>query len=198
MSMATPRRRARWWVVVRRVLAVVVALGVVGGAVYAAWHYLVRPGAQGQMACPTPTATTGAPPFTPVAAARIRVNVFNSTQRDGLAASVARELRQRGFRVAAVANDPRRRKVSAAAEVRHGPRGYAQARTLAAHVEGPVVLAPDRRADASVDLALGTGWRRTRPPAAAAAALRAAAAAAARARSSPRPVPTSPPPGTCP
>ncbi len=55
------------------------------------------------------------------------------------------------------------------AEVRSSTAGADAAHTVAAHV-GQVVLVPDQRKDASVDLVLGATFKKLVPPKAAAAA----------------------------
>jgi hypothetical protein len=126
-------------------------------------------------ACPTPS-----PPPTAVPATAVKVNVYNATEKRGLAAEVAAQLRKRGFRVKKVDNDPLDRAVTGAAEVRHSTTGADAARTVTAQVApdgqvgaaAAVVSVPDQRPDASVDLVLGAAFRGLRPPADAAAALR--------------------------
>jgi hypothetical protein len=181
MSMLTPQgvaqRRSR--PALRRVVSVLVVLVVLAAGSFAAWWFLVReaPAATARKDCP-PAAPAAAPAkLPPPAAARtVKLNVYNATTRSGLAASVSGTFAQRGFRVASVANDPAKRRIAAAAEIRHGPKGAGGARTVAAHVDGDVVLLPDRRPDASVDLVLGASWAKARTPAAALAALKAPAA----------------------
>jgi len=115
--------------------------------------------------CPTPSSF---PPA--LAPAKVRVNVYNATDRRGLAAKVAGQLERRGFDVRQVDNDPLGRTVTGAAEVRHGDEGAAAARTVAAQV-GTVVAVPDGRPGGSVDLVVGTGFTALVTPAEAAAAL---------------------------
>jgi hypothetical protein len=100
----------------------------------------------------------------------VTVNVYNATERRGLAGTVATQLRTRGFHVGKVDNDPLERTVTGAAEVRSSTVGADAARTVAAQV-GTVVAVPDQRKDATVDLVLGVGFHALQPPAAAAAAL---------------------------
>jgi hypothetical protein len=177
MSMLTPLgqgdRRGGRGRALRRVGAVLLVLAVLGGAGYGSWHYLAsRTPEPPKVACPPRVTVT--PTATPAAAAKtVKVNVYNATTRSGLASSVATQLKKRSFKVAAVANDPLKRKVAAAAEVRHGPRGVSAARTVAAQVNGKVVLLPDRRADASVDLVTGAAYKALRTPAQATAVLKA-------------------------
>jgi LytR cell envelope-related transcriptional attenuator len=113
--------------------------------------------------CP-PTRT----PAAVVAAHDVRVNVYNATKRHGLATQVAQQLRQRGFVVAKVENDPAGRTVIGIAQVRASASG--PARTVGAQVASFVAVA-DQRKDASVDLVLGADFRSLRTAAAAAAAL---------------------------
>jgi hypothetical protein len=89
---------------------------------------------------------------------RVTVNVYNSTDRNGLAAATATSLARQGFVVDTVANDPLQRTVTAPAEVRHGPKGTASAALVARTVGKGAVLRLDGRAGAEVDLVLGTGF----------------------------------------
>jgi hypothetical protein len=109
----------------------------------------------------------------------VKVNVYNATDKRGLASQVATQLRRRGFVVKKVDNDPPGRTVTGAAEVRSSALGAGAARTVTAQVApagqvgaAPAVTAvPDQRKDATVDLVIGAAWHGLRPPADAAAAL---------------------------
>ena len=178
MSMFTPRgegarplrqRRGRGGGA-RRVAAVTVTLLLLVTLAVLAWQSTrgdddpdVR--ATPEPTCPTPTTL---PPA--LAAAKVRVNVYNATDRRGLAAKVAGQLERRGFHVGKVDNDPLKRTVTGTAEVRHSQAGAAAARTVAAQV-GTVVAVPDDRPGGSVDLVIGAGFTALVPPADAAAAL---------------------------
>lgn len=99
----------------------------------------------------TPSCTT------PVAAPRpgdVVVNVYNATDRAGLAARTAAALRKRGFKVSTVANDPLQHKVPGPAEVRYGAAGLRGSKLVLGLVKG-AKAAHDGRQDASVDLVLG-------------------------------------------
>jgi hypothetical protein len=156
-------------------LAVVVTAALVAGA----WWWQSRPSepvsSHGpEVICPAPSPTP-----TVVAASAVKVNVYNATEKRGLASQVATQLRKRGFRVKKIDNDPLDRTVTGAAEVRSSALGAGAARTVTAQVApagqvgaAPAVTAvPDQRKDASVDLVIGAGWAGLRPPADAAAAL---------------------------
>ncbi len=174
MSMFTPagvggrgparRGRRRSWPVL--LLAAVLVIGLTG----AGWWLWQRDtddavATADRTPCPKPTAPPAAVP-----PGKVTVNVYNATDRRGLAARVATQLRKRGFKVVKVDNDPLDRRVTGLAEVRHSEPGAGAARTVVAQV-GTVVAVPDQRTDASVDLVLGAGFRALQPLAAAAAAL---------------------------
>jgi hypothetical protein len=135
-----------------------------------AWWVAHRDPGDDLAATPRRTCAEGSPAPSLVAPSAVKVNVFNATERRGLATRVAAELRRRGFTVGRIDNDPLRRRVTGAAEVRSSPAGAGAARTVSAQV-GTVVAVPDQRANASVDLVLGAAFRRLQPVAAAAAAL---------------------------
>ena len=178
MSMLTPRgvgarpgvrrRRGSW-----RVAVVVLAVLAIGASSWFAWSRSTS--GEETRAAATPSCPAPNPTPTVVPAGQVRVNVYNATDRRGLAARVATELKRRGFRVAAVDNDPAKRTVTGAAEVRHGPSGADGARTVTAQVAPPgattVVAVPDQRSDPSVDLVLGAAFTRLQAADLAAAAL---------------------------
>jgi hypothetical protein len=82
----------------------------------------------------------------------VAVNVLNSTDRSGLAATVGAELTARGFVVKATDNSPLA--VPGTARIVFGAQGIAAGYTLAAQVDSPQ-LVMDGRADATVDLIVG-------------------------------------------
>ncbi len=101
----------------------------------------------------TPSCT--APSLPPVS--DVTVNVYNSTARAGLAGTTARSLRQQGFVVAQVENDPLNKQVAGVAEIRYGTAGSAKAQTLALRFPG-AVLVDDGRGGEMVDVAVGDGF----------------------------------------
>jgi len=153
----------------RRVVIVVLTMLVLVSLAALAWETTRDDepdvAASPRSSCPTPTPIPDA-----AAPAQVKVNVYNATDRRGLAAKVATRLERRGFLVGKVDNDPLKRTVTGAAEVRHSTVGTAAARTVTAQV-GTVVAVPDRRTDASVDLVLGAAFTGLVAPAEAAAAL---------------------------
>ena len=103
-----------------------------------------------QAAAPTPGTTT--------------VNVYNATQRRGLAAATAAQVRKRGFKVSTVANDPLQKTVKGPAEVRFGRVGAGRGALVLALVKGAKAVV-DARTDGSVDLVLGNTFSALAPPA---------------------------------
>jgi hypothetical protein len=91
----------------------------------------------------------------PVAYNAIQVSVLNGSGESGLAGQTATSLTERGFAVLGTGNYPV--PLAVPAQISFGQAGLASAYTLAAHLDRPVLLL-DTRADASVDLALGTGY----------------------------------------
>jgi LytR cell envelope-related transcriptional attenuator len=92
---------------------------------------------------------------------RVKVRVYNATERAGLARSVAIQLRRRGFSISATSNDPLTdvRLVSGVGEVRYGAQGATAAELVSWHFPG-VRKAEDPRSGAVVDIAVGPGFHR--------------------------------------
>jgi hypothetical protein len=128
----------------------VVALVLAGSFYYASSYWNAGPTTSAAATC-TPT-TSGA-----VAPSQVTVNVFNATKRTGLAGSTAKLVKERGFVVGSVQNDPTKKAIAGSAEVRYGPNGEAGAQLVVALVAGSVPV-KDTRADASVDLVLGDAF----------------------------------------
>jgi hypothetical protein len=94
--------------------------------------------------------------------ATVTVNVFNATDRGGLARTTANELGKRGFGIGSIANDPLGADVAGVGEVRHGPDGLAGAQLMLYYVPGSVLVA-DTRTGTTVDLVLGEKFIRVAP-----------------------------------
>jgi hypothetical protein len=98
---------------------------------------------------------------TAIAAVRakdVTINVYNATNRTGLAATTAKKLRDEGIRVATVANDPLNKTIRGTAEVRHGKSGLAAAKAVLPLVPGAKRV-QDGRADGTVDIVLGDAFK---------------------------------------
>lgn len=109
---------------------------------------------------PTASPDENAPPCVPantlpVAYGDIAVTVLNATSRPGLAGSVGDLLGQRGFVIAGTDNFSI--KLRGVGRINFGAQGVAAAYTLYAHVPG-AALVYDNRTDASIDLAVGSGF----------------------------------------
>jgi len=111
-------------------------------------------------ACSPGRTASGVPLPAPIT---VRVNVYNATSRQGLAASLAQDLRDQGFVVAKVGNDPRHRMIVGRGEIRYGRAGE-----LAAQLARPRMawarLVRQHRRDATIDLVAGYGFEALRPP----------------------------------
>ena len=64
----------------------------------------------------------------------ITMNVYNTTFREGLASTVAKEFKQRGFKVKEVTNDPLKTLQMGTALIRYGEEGDLAAKIVAQHV----------------------------------------------------------------
>ncbi|WP_277452942.1 LytR C-terminal domain-containing protein [Janibacter sp. DB-40] len=100
---------------------------------------------------PTTSSSTTSCDLTPE---EVEVNVYNATDRPGLAAQVAKGLRGRGFEVKTVANDPKRAELTGLGELRHGTAGKAGADLVDEHV-GSFARKVDERTRTNVDVVLG-------------------------------------------
>jgi len=161
MTMLTPggarsyRRPRHIW---RRLGAVLLMLALLAGGTAAAWRFLVRESPNGEAttsSCPTPSTTVTQRPLRPTA---VKLNVYNATRRDGLAARVAAELRRRGFDIRDVANDPEGKRIRGTAELRHGADGVRSVQLLRAYVPKAKVVSDDR-VGTVVDVVLGRAFK---------------------------------------
>lgn len=136
----------------RRRRAVVTILLVLLLIFYAAWYALSYIRADTASRQRTPAVAQSVTCTT--SPKQVEVNVYNATNRDGLAARVAADLRARGFSIKTVANDPKKRKVTGRGQLRYGRAGATDAKLVALHV-GPVEKLVDSRARTTVDVVLG-------------------------------------------
>jgi hypothetical protein len=158
MTTLSPVGRGRsggaWQVVV----AVVVALAVgIGGGILYTNHSKGAAAAPSSTCTPTAKASKSAAPVKYPAPSTITVNVYNATNRKGLAKSTSGDLVARGFIAGKIANDPLKKSVPGSAEIRYGPAGTLGAHVVAAQVVGGK-LVRDARKDATVDFVVGDGF----------------------------------------
>ena len=95
-----------------------------------------------------------ATPTKPVTPGSVTINVYNTTARSGLAATVAKSLRNQGFKVGAVDNDPLGTSIQGVGEIRHGPAGNPGTLLAATRLPGARIV-QDNRTDVTVDVVLG-------------------------------------------
>lgn len=95
----------------------------------------------------------------------IKINVYNATDRPGLAESVATDFENREFTVVNKpkidqANDPLKKKVDDVAVLRYGPKGFGSAWVLRAYflAEAETEFDPEREDDV-VDVVLGSKFK---------------------------------------
>jgi hypothetical protein len=149
------RRRRR-----RALITLICVILVLAGTLTYAASYV-----QGWVGDPEPKAVINAscfadPTLTP---GGVTLNVYNASDRTGLAAAVARSLEKKGFRVSTVDNDPHGKTILTVGEIRTGPRGAAGAVLVSKRLAGAKIVQDDR-ADASVDLVLGKKYRALSTP----------------------------------
>jgi len=143
-----------------------VSIMIVGSFAYAAayfqgWVAAAHPSSLASPACQSADAADAAVALSPGA---LTVNVYNATNHDGLARSVAKSLRTQGFTIREIANDPLVKRIAGVGEVRHGQLGTAGATLVAQRLPG-AKLVLDKRIDDSVDLVLGNRFSALRAPA---------------------------------
>ncbi len=146
----------------RTAIILVVVVALLAGAFYYAASYMNRPSTPAAASdCPTSDITAKGPDAQ-VAPGQVTVNVYNATTRAGLASDTAKNVKARGFVVGSVANDPGKKKIDGVGEVRFGPNGKAGAALVTALLDGAAPV-QDTRADATVDLVLGNGFKQLNP-----------------------------------
>jgi hypothetical protein len=92
----------------------------------------------------------------------VTVNVYNATGKRGLAINTAAILKDRGFTVGAVDNDPLEQSIPDVAQIRAASVDQPEVRLLIQHVPGAVV-AVDDRTNTTVDLVLGDAFNALGP-----------------------------------
>lgn len=132
---------------------------------FAAWYAMSYLQAGDQQATPTTTSSSSTSSTAPCPEpADVPVNVYNATNRAGLAAEVATALRARGFDVKTVANDPKRAQLTGPGQLRYGAAGAKGAERVAGHV-GNFERKIDERSRPSVDVVLGPEYEQLVSPA---------------------------------
>lgn len=127
-----------------------------------------QPGAPASASAPGAAVAPGDAP----APATITLNVYNATNRTGLAAQTAALLKARGFKIGKIGNAPAalQNKVTGAARVTGPATAKAQLAVVGSEVAGSAVT-NDTRTDGTVDLVIGNAFTQLQTPAQAAQAL---------------------------
>lgn len=148
----------------RTAITLLVLAGFVAGSAWYAWNIVTEPAAEtddevvvSTPECAMPVPTDAPPPE------EVNLNVYNGTSINGLASEVARELREKGYVILDVANDPQRRSVSGVAEIRAAAEG-ADVALVMSQFPGAVFL-QDKRQDDSIDVVVGESFQQVGPQA---------------------------------
>jgi hypothetical protein len=88
---------------------------------------------------------------------KVTINVWNATDRVGLASDVAKVLNARDFTIRKVDNDPLGAVLEGVGQIRYGMNGRANAELLAFYFPG-AILVQDERPRKVVDIALGNAF----------------------------------------
>lgn len=100
----------------------------------------------------------------------IKIHVYNSTDKVGLAAQTAQALGKAGFIIMKTANDPKGKPIPGVAQIRYGNEGLQAARLLRYYIPGAEMV-HDGRDGKRVDVALGLSFLSVRKAAEVAAEL---------------------------
>lgn len=104
------------------------------------------------------SSTSPAKPTTLPPPSSVTLTVLNSTNRTGLAAKVATQLKKDGFLIPENAtNDPSGKQIAGVAEIRYGSAGEGGARLLSYYVPGATLVTTDST-DETVVLSLGAKY----------------------------------------
>jgi len=87
------------------------------------------------------------------------ISVYNGTNRNGLAAAVAKELQRRDFRVLSIGTEEQSKPLRTVLEVRFGPDGRRAAHTVALQFPAQVKMVDDGREDETVDIVIGEKYK---------------------------------------
>lgn len=152
------RSRSPWPTLLTALGAMVAAAGIIGGVILLMQRDGEPAATAAVSASPSPCTTVMVLPATLLPEpSTVKVNVFNSTKKPGLAASAAQELAARGFTVKKIENDPTGARVDGVAEIRYGPAAEDGARLLAYQFPGARMILVGRTGK-RVDVALGNAF----------------------------------------
>lgn len=132
---------------------------------FAVWYAMSYIRADGSPSDRASSSTTQSSPSTcDITPEQVEVNVYNATNRDGLAGRVASQLTDRGFDVKTVANDPKKAELDGIGNLRYGSNGRKGAKLVGLHT-GSFEMIQDARKRTSVDVVLGPTFTKLVPEA---------------------------------
>lgn len=146
-----PRRRYVW----RTPLTLVVLLAVLVGGAWWGWNSLTESTAE-------PQCVMTQLPNNKLLPKNVVVNVYNGGAKAGTAKTVAALLKNRGFLIGEVRNEPNGERVQQLA-VRGNSNTAAEVRLVAGQVTQTPPIVQDGRTDHSVDLIVGAGFTKVKP-----------------------------------
>lgn len=145
----------------RTAITMLLLIGLVAGATWYAWQIVTEPTDVDDEPVATTPACAVPVPEDPPPPEEISVNVYNGTNRSGLANQVAREMREIGFVTLDVANDPLGRSITGVAEIRAAEQDE-YVTFIMSQFPGSVFLA-DERQDEAIDVVLGQAFEQIGP-----------------------------------
>jgi hypothetical protein len=151
VSIYRRRRRRRAFITLTVVCVLLVATVLYAASYMQGWIGGTPPKAVASASCSNATSNKV------VKTTDVTINVYNATNRLGIAADVAKTLEKQGFKVDTIDNDPLGKSIQSPGEIRSGPSGAGGAMLAAWRLPGAAVL-KDQRPDASVDLVLGNKY----------------------------------------
>lgn len=161
MSMAGRRRRRRAAWILTFLFLILLGAGVYGiGYLQGWWGGTPAGTTQGQT--PGDDQTSTAPPALPDPA-DIAVNVYNTTERAGLANRTGEAVGALGYQVGDVGNEPTGETADGVGVVRFGPEGADAAQVVQEQLAPDAELVEVDREDATVDLLLGPDFVELEP-----------------------------------
>ncbi|MEU8222570.1 LytR C-terminal domain-containing protein [Kribbella sp. NPDC048915] len=141
-----PHSRIRW----RTPITMVILLGILVGGGWWGWNSLMNSSAG-------PTCTEQKLPNNRLVPKHVVLNVYNGGARAGSAGRVADVLKQRGFNIDRVANEPKGDKVDVAV-LRGSAVDAPEMLLVAGQLNQKAQLIADGRTDHTVDLVIGSGF----------------------------------------
>lgn len=155
------RRRYRR---IRTAITLVILTGLVVWAGWYAWNVVTEPAATDDDSEPVvqaPVCAVSVPTEAPPPE-EISINVYNGTSRNGLASQVARDMREQGYVILDVANDPLSRSITGVAEVRAADAENLAVQLIMSQFPGARFI-PDERDDEVIDVVLGEQFQAIGP-----------------------------------